>query len=303
MENSNLMKNYPFLDDIWNKYNFDKAVDSDESSIISLCNNDITYKVNPANEQKNICKKLLRNLKLLHSGNYMPYDFVKYCKNINYWLYYEIKEHNISDDIINNMFAESNKIIEKKEGYPDCSYFTFKKDLLEPEKLVTLRIFNNNIDNIREILINKCDSNICSCQKFINQCVDLYTDLHKNYCSNGDVTNPTKIGTCDIVNKFRTHYDGYLPRGKIKYEFPVLSYNTPTNIIGNCQSEETVSETASPLKDNQSDSSIIQNASHALAAMAGIPPFLVLIYKVNITIIQIYEHYLKYTIIFPCSIK
>ncbi|KMZ83258.1 hypothetical protein PVBG_05228 [Plasmodium vivax Brazil I] len=258
---------YPFLEYIWKKYNYDKAVDSDESSIISLCNNDITYKVNPANEQKNICKKLLRNLKLLHSGNYMPYDFVKYCKNINYWLYYEIKEHNISDDIINNMFAESNKIIPKKNQKNDCSYLMLNNDLLEPEKLVMLRIFNNNIDDIHEILIKGINSNICSSQKFIKECVHLYEYMHENHCSKGDIKNPPKKITCEIVNNFKTNYSGYLPRGNLNYKFPDLSSNTHINIIDDCQSEKTESDPAPQAQGKQSDSSITENASHALTAM------------------------------------
>ncbi|KMZ99321.1 hypothetical protein PVNG_02204 [Plasmodium vivax North Korean] len=286
MEGSKLLKNYPFLEYIWKKYNYDKAVDSDESSIISLCNNDITYKVNPANEQKNICKKLLRNLKLLHSGNYMPYDFVKYCKNINYWLYYEIKEHNISDDIINNMFAESNKIIPKKNQNNDCSYLMLNNDLLEPEKLVMLRIFNNNIDDIHEILIKGINSNICSCKKFIKQSVDLYKHMHEKHCSKGDITKPPQKGTCEIVNWFSTNYTGYLPKENVKYEFPQLSSNIPINIKDGCQSEDTDRDPASPEQSKQSDRSITQNASHALAAMVGIPPFLALIYNVNIIFIQ-----------------
>ncbi|VUZ99379.1 PIR protein [Plasmodium vivax] len=273
------MKNYPFLEDIWKKYNFDEAVNySDESRIFSLCNNDVTYIGEHASEQKNICRKLLRNLKLLHSGTYMADDFVKCCNNINNWLYYKTKEDNISDDTINSIFAASNKIIEKK-GYLDCSYFTFNKGFLEPEKLVMLRVFNNNADNIREILSNEFHSKICSCQKFIKQCVDLYKDMHEDHCSKGYTTNSSQEGTCEIVKSFRTLYEGYLTKDKIKYKIPELSSNTPTDIIDGCSSEETDSGPAPPEQSKQSGNSITQNTSHALASMVGIPPFLALIYK------------------------
>ncbi|KMZ98974.1 hypothetical protein PVNG_03813 [Plasmodium vivax North Korean] len=235
----------------------------------------------------NICKKLLRNLKLLHSECNNTDDFVKYCNNINNWLYYEIKEHNISDDTINSIFAASKQIIVKKKGYPECSYFTFNKDLIKPEKLVTLRIFNKNIDDILEILTKKSDSNICSCKKFIKQCLDLYKHMHENHCSNGDIMNSPPNGTCEIVNEFKKLYISFIYNklGR-KYEFPDLSSNMITYSIDGCQSDETDSAQASPEHSKQLDRSIAQNASHALAAMAGIPPFLALIYNVNIIYIQ-----------------
>ncbi|KMZ77249.1 hypothetical protein PVIIG_05202 [Plasmodium vivax India VII] len=276
----------PFLEDIWKKYNFDETVNrSDESRIFSLCNNDVTYIGEPAHEHKNICRKLLRNLKLLHRDSHTPDNFVKYCNNINNWLYYEINKYNISDDTINNIFAVSKQII-KKQGLLDCPYFTFNIGLLEPEKLVMLRIFNDNIDDIQEILNNKLDFNLCSCQNFIKQSVDLYKNMYDKYCSRGEITKIPPKDTCEIVNRFRTYYKGYLSKEKIKYELPELSSNTPINIIHGCPSEEIEPDLASPVQGKQSDRSIIQSASHALGAMVGIPPFLALIYKVNITFIQ-----------------
>ncbi|KMZ77033.1 hypothetical protein PVIIG_05230 [Plasmodium vivax India VII] len=277
---------YPFLDDIWNKYNFDKDFDEsvENNQIISTCDGIIRYKDDNIVNHKKVCKKLLRNLKLLHSGSYTGGEFVKYCHNIYNWLYYEIKEHKITDDIINSIFDESKRIIEKKGPY-DCPYFTFNTGLLEPEKLVMLRMFNDNIENINEILIKKCDSNICSCKKFIKQFVDLYKHMYAKHCSKDDITKPPKKDTCQIVNSFRTQYESYFPRGQIKYEFPELYSNT-INILDGCQSEVNHSGPDPPEERKQSDRSITQNASHALAAMVGIPPFLALIYKVNIIFIQ-----------------
>ncbi|SCA83594.1 Plasmodium vivax Vir protein, putative, partial [Plasmodium vivax] len=271
---------YPFLDDIWNKYNFDKDLEVSEvnNQIISSCDGIIGYNDDNIVNHKKVCKKLLRNLKLLHSGSYRGGEFVKCCNNIYNWLYYEISEHNISDDTINNIFAVSKQII-KKQGLLDCPYFTFNIGLLEPEKLVMLRIFNNNIDDIQEFLKKEINSNTCSCQKFMNKCVDIYKRMHGDHCSKGDITIPPKKVTCEIVNNFKTYYEAYLSKEMIKYELPELYSNTPINIIDGCPSEEIKSGQASPVQRNQSDRSIIQSSSHALGAMAGIPPFLALIYK------------------------
>ncbi|GAB69634.1 hypothetical protein PCYB_003830, partial [Plasmodium cynomolgi strain B] len=173
----------------------------------------------------------------------------------------------------------------------------------EPENLVILNIFNNNIEDIKEILNNNGDSNICSFQKFINQCVDLYKSMHEKHCSNFGITNPSLMSTCVTVNSFKVHYEKYRSKEKITYELPELSSNTPKIIIDGCQSKESESVQASSIRNNQSDPSIIQNVPLGLGIMAGISSLLALIYKVKINYIKIYEKYLKHMIILPCSIK
>ncbi|CAG9474544.1 unnamed protein product [Plasmodium vivax] len=275
------MKNFPFLEEIWKSYNFDKDLEESEvNQISSLCNEVIAYRGHNIENHKNVCKKLLRNLKLLHSECNNTDDFVKYCNNINNWLYYEIKQFKLVDSIINDIFDKSVEIVPKSSRKIDCSYFSFNEGLLETDSLARLRIFNNNSDNIKDILEKKCDSALCSCREFIHKFVNLYKSMNIKYCSDEKKNSPTYKGTCEIVNEFNKLYISFIYNmlGS-KYEFPDLSSNMITYSIYGCQSDVTDTGSALPEQSKQSDRSIAQNASHALAAMAGIPPFLAIIYK------------------------
>ncbi|GAB70023.1 hypothetical protein PCYB_007720 [Plasmodium cynomolgi strain B] len=142
----------------------------DKMPFLYLCNNNIkNYNdILAYPEIMDICIKYLRNLKLLHSLSYKKDDFDKYCNNIYYWLYYEIKELTISEDSIKGIFNASTSIEKEKNKSDDCSDLDLYKDWNNTEKLVMLQIFNHNIDVILEILNNKCDSNRTSCKNLSN---------------------------------------------------------------------------------------------------------------------------------------
>ncbi|GAB70026.1 hypothetical protein PCYB_007750, partial [Plasmodium cynomolgi strain B] len=197
----------PFLEAIWNNYKFDEYITSGDATVIlKLCNRFNRTTGNSAEEEFQNCATLSRNLKVLYNSRYTSNDdFNKHCNNINNWLYYKIKEHKMSDDTITEIFSESKQIIEN-EGYLFCRYSPFNNDFLEPEKLVMLSIFNDNIDYIKEILSQETHYKISSCRNFIKQCVHLYKSMHNIDCSKGDFTEPNKIFTCYIVNEFKNLY-------------------------------------------------------------------------------------------------
>ncbi|GAB69551.1 hypothetical protein PCYB_003000 [Plasmodium cynomolgi strain B] len=264
---------YPFLEEIWKKYEFDEAVkESDVTDISSLCNAYSTYIDCSANEQNHIYMKLLRNLRNLYNSDKSGDDFNNHGYNIFYWLYYGIKDDYITDTIINSIFQASCKLIEDKYSFS------------ETKILVMLYTFIYNIDVIQQILTNNIDSIICSCKKFIKECVYSYRYMHKHYCPNNTITN-TNMRTCLPVKNFKESYEKYISNEN-KYELPDLSSKTPINIIDCSPPEEIMSDPVIPVPSNQSERSIIQSASHALVAIAGITNLLVLIYKVNTIFIQ-----------------
>ncbi|GAB69887.1 hypothetical protein PCYB_006360 [Plasmodium cynomolgi strain B] len=290
MVDSTLLENCPFLDDIWKKYNSDVAANYSNDSYILLSSYDYITNINGCeNEKKDICRKLLRNLKELYNSNYKEEDFTKYCNNINHWLYYELKKHKINDDTINIIFKESYQPNDNEQVSPFCNYLTFYEGLFEPEKLVMLSIFNNNIPDNKEHLIKNIDSNIYSCENFINECVKIYKTMQEHYCSKRITENHIKNTTCKMLNMFREYYKENLCKKIINHELSEFCSYTPTNIIEDSSSEESESVQDFPIQINQSDPSIIQSVPLALGVMAGISSLLVLIYKVNITLIQIYE--------------
>ncbi|KMZ95731.1 hypothetical protein PVMG_05330 [Plasmodium vivax Mauritania I] len=281
-----LYNNYPFLEEIWKSYNFDKdfEVSPGNTQISSLCNDKIAYRDNNIVNHKNVCKKLLRNLKELYHSSYGSDDFYQHCNNLNNWLYYEIKQFKLVDSIINDIFDKSVEIVPKISRKFECPYFSFNSGFFETDTLAALRIFNNNSNNIKDVLAKKCDSHNCPCQKFVHEFVNLYKSMNRKYCSDGKNDSPTYKRTCDIVNEFNKLYISYIYTeiGE-KHKFPDLSSNTITNSIDGCPSDKNSNDSSSD-KHDQSTSFLTQEVPHAIGAIAGIPPVLALIYKVIILI-------------------
>ncbi|GAB69599.1 hypothetical protein PCYB_003480 [Plasmodium cynomolgi strain B] len=298
MEDLKLMKNDSFLKYIWNKYDLENEVNkSDKNKFLLSCAHYIPYDiVRFSNEKIDICITFLRNLKELYNSNTSS-DFFKHCYNIYYWLYYEIKDDINSDKYINSIFEASTEIAKERNKGDNCSDSDLYKDWEETEKLVMLHIFNNNIDDIQEILNKECDSNRISCKKFVKKCVDLYTSMQHYLIQSCKNSNSIIEKTCLAVKTFKEKYEELYSNQKIENEFPALSSYTPIIITDDCPKEKSKSDEASLVQNNQSDQastvhsnksdgSIIQSVPRALGLMAGIPPLLVLIYKVNIILIQ-----------------
>ncbi|GAB69638.1 hypothetical protein PCYB_003870 [Plasmodium cynomolgi strain B] len=287
-----IMKNDPFLKDIWDNYKLDNYLNGkDGPLILPLCSSFHRSLDNFATEKIDICTKLLRNLKVENNRDIASEDDVsKYCYYIFYWLYYKMKVDNIPYDIIHNILDESNKIIKReKDTFLDCSSYMLKDSLIEPEDLVMLRIFTNKIDVTKEILKNRCESKICYCQKFIKPFVDSYRYMN-GLCPYGRITG-TNMSTCLAVKSFKTHYEEELSEEKEKYKLPVLSSSTDKNII----IEECISETnGNELKSLNGDQFVSSTSfpvpatltepagktiSTALGTIAGVSSVLALLHK------------------------
>ncbi|GAB69811.1 hypothetical protein PCYB_005600, partial [Plasmodium cynomolgi strain B] len=208
----------PFLKYIWNRYNFDENVAEivDNSEFSSLCNKVDTDTYNHSNEPKNICIKFLRNLKELN--NITKEDHLKRCSNIYYWLYYKIKEHNICVHTFKSIIAESNELIKQQQNIDGCYNDKLYENFDETENLVMLHIFNNNFHVIQELLNNECDSNKCSCKKFIKKCVDSYKHMRKKHCPTEKFASD-KMHTCLPVNNFKEIMRHFFRRKIININF------------------------------------------------------------------------------------
>ncbi|KMZ89691.1 hypothetical protein PVMG_04521 [Plasmodium vivax Mauritania I] len=257
---------------------------TDNLPILVLCDKNETYKTSPTEKHKNVCKDLLKNLKILSNYSYIDRDtFFTGCKNLNNWLYFKEKELNVSSDIINKIFQAFNQIENVNYHFLECPYSTFDKEFNETEKLINLRIFNNNIETIQSLLKDRSKSKNCNLKKYVYECVHIYNIMKRTYGFPQDCTNNPHKNACDIINDFYKFYSLYIYNNNdILHKFPELSSNTNTNIIEGCPPEVIELDQASPSQSNESYRSIIQSVSPALGVMAGIPPFLALIYNVNI---------------------
>ncbi|GAB69990.1 hypothetical protein PCYB_007390, partial [Plasmodium cynomolgi strain B] len=201
----------PFLEDIWNKYKFDDNVNNEDvQRFLPLCNSNVVHSdLTSVIEQIIICTKLLRNLKEAKNRSIPRDEDYIDCYYIYYWLYYKMKVHSISYDIIYNILAKSNNIIrERNNDFLDCSSYMLNDGLREQEESVMLKIFNNNIDVTKKILNEKCASDICSCKRFIKPFLDSYRSMPNNYPKDCKVGGSID-STCLAVKRFKENYEKY----------------------------------------------------------------------------------------------
>ncbi|KMZ88564.1 hypothetical protein PVBG_04773 [Plasmodium vivax Brazil I] len=276
-----LIYEYPFLNEIWTFYDtLDEALnETDNLAYSNACDNVRIYGKDSLKEQKNTCKRLFRNTFLLSDGGYSTEDFNKYCDILYIWLYFEIEKNKLDANIINQIFQDSIRVaLQKSRNKISCPYVSYHEILHEPEKLMKLSIFNDNSETFQSILKKKNDPNDCSFQMYVVDCVNIYNDMYGKHCS-GE-RNKDNPELCKILNTFETLYTGYFfkKREDISYELQPLS-SPPTKHVVNCQTD--IGSVISTSTDDRSSRDISKTLNTALGTMAGIPPFLVLIYKVN----------------------
>ncbi|KMZ99309.1 hypothetical protein PVNG_02192 [Plasmodium vivax North Korean] len=261
---------------------------SEYMQIFNSCDTGEYFQKPDMQKYKNICKQLSRNLLLLANGDHGDDNFFKYCDMLYIWMYFEIKEKGFSNSIIEEIFQSTEQMITQKLKKKYCSYFSFSDKLQEPEKLIKLRIFEHNTSTIKNILNNIDEPNNCSCLEYVYECINIYKDMHKRYCATDEGKNKTYKGTCDILKNFNLNYSSYIRNIKEEiYKLPFLSdtttsSHTPTGSHATrCLLNKQKLELGSGAV-HQSSSPKQISISTALSTMAGIPPFLALIYKVNI---------------------
>ncbi|KMZ98978.1 hypothetical protein PVNG_03817 [Plasmodium vivax North Korean] len=279
---SKLKQEYQFLGKILTFYDkLEQPVKENEQNkeILKLCDKGNTFNTNLTEEQVNTCKKLLRNFIYCYSMDYS--DALNCCGNLYVWLYFDIKKSGISNDIIEKIFVLPRSTDYSGLKYNSCPYVTFNDGVKKPEDLMKLSIFNDNATTFNSMLKESKESNYCYLIKYVNECIDIYREMNRiytfpKYCDN----NPRKHA-CQLINEFDGYYTSHiLSKEGISHNFPVLSSDTPLKYIDGCSSERIVSNTVP--EEKKQDTPTTGGASTALTAMVGIPPFLALIYKVNI---------------------
>ncbi|SCO65471.1 hypothetical protein PVT01_030028600 [Plasmodium vivax] len=240
----------------------------DNLQILALCNNNETYQTNPTENDITVCKNLLKNLKTLSNNSYNNKDnFFTGCKNLNNWLYFIEKELDISSDIINKVFQAYKKIKHVNYHLYDCPYFEFDKGFNEKEKLIDLRIFNDNAVTIQSLLKDIDKSKDCNLKKYVYECVDIYKEMNIAYTFPQDCSMSQHKNACDIMKEFNRLYLSYIYKNDgILHEFPELSTKTITKVIDGCSSQDNTGETTfgdSP----KTGTSITQGVPSVLSAM------------------------------------
>ncbi|KMZ99260.1 hypothetical protein PVNG_02143 [Plasmodium vivax North Korean] len=285
---------YKFLEEILNLYDIlDKPLveKGQNEEHFNLCNSFPWLKGDNEGEYNKFCKKLLNNLLLLSNSNYGDGNFFKYCDILYMWMYFEIKEKDIPNEITKKSFNESSQMIISTLRKTPCPYLNFNEKHEEPTKLMKLRIFQHNISIFQNTLNDKKALNNCSCLKYIYECINIYKEMNSKYCLRGKVLKPHYDDTCDILHNFNINYSNYIHnKYGSTYDLPSLSGDIPIPHIIGCPLDEK-DQGLSSNNDNQSDNSIFLYVPKVLGTMAGVSSLLALLYKVMQIFIKIYAKY------------
>ncbi|KMZ77336.1 hypothetical protein PVIIG_06028 [Plasmodium vivax India VII] len=259
----------------------DKEVEENDQyqAVLNLCHKQNTFGTNLRTEQKNICEKLLRNFFLCHSQDRNKY--MNCCSNLYVWLYFKIMKYGISNDIIQKIFKLPMSNENEGTRYNSCQYVTFNDGTDNPDNLMKLSIFNDNASTFYSMLKDSKDPNYCYLKKYVYECIGIYKEMIRKYPFSGLCDSNQHKYACEITNAFQIFYAQHiLNKPGIDHDFPELSSDIPLKYMDECPVEDTESHTVSA--ETKQAPPTTRGASTALTAMVGIPPFLALIYKVNI---------------------
>ncbi|KMZ77247.1 hypothetical protein PVIIG_05200 [Plasmodium vivax India VII] len=287
--------------DAYNEFN--KDVSDDERTFdVTLINN--VKNIGGYHEKDNqVYEKLIRNLSLLLNNKYTKMSNTEYCRFLNQWVYHTKIKYNINEHPLSMFYLASHANIVRNGGENICPYYSYDAKFEEPLKIIKLENMHYNINVIKNKLKSEKDS-INSCQKYICECYKIYKEIYQSYCPNKDLSNNKGKNTCDKLREFEISYMSYLfDKEGIKDKIPSL-YEAESVPFSRCSTEEkeqklSVAGVSTPESANepgprpgegiapsstrsaeQSDNSLPFNTTSVVSAMAGIPPFLALIYKV-----------------------
>ncbi|SCO72980.1 VIR protein [Plasmodium vivax] len=291
---------YPFLNNMVAAYEeFNSAVIDDSSTIeshMTVLKSWGWYE----EKHKDIYKKLTRNLLLLLNREYKKMSNTDFCRYLYQWVYHTKKKYDINEFNISLFYQAIHDRIVQLGAIKKCPYFSYDNDYEKSTNIIKLQNFYNNIDAIAEVLMNKSlpqekDSHYCYAQRYANECVNIYKKMHDIYCSDKKDEN-----TCSELNTFYTSYTQFLfTKEDIKNKIPNLASGEIEKNFG-CPSDKTAPgsvliQESGPEQGMRTESGPRHgsvsvevekqnnptkfNSTAVVGTMAGIPPFLALLYK------------------------
>lgn len=133
------------------------------------------------------------------------------CTYFNMWLYYQAEKYKIPENLIEKIFniVEDIAIINLEKN-SICKYDSYKKKNIEPEKIIVLNTFLDNIYTVKTILDNQDKENFYSCKKYVTECAAIYEQMNAMYCSD-DVNREDKFrNICQELQTFELMYSSVL---------------------------------------------------------------------------------------------
>ncbi|SCA81951.1 VIR protein [Plasmodium vivax] len=267
-------KDYPFLEDIWKLYvEFDKSVDEDKikGAYNALC--DVVRRGEGIAEgmHKDFCMKLVRNLGPFANNPKYDRPNSERCQILNHWVYYMTKKSNIPDNFTSKIFYKSNEIIYEINKNRTCLYYSYKEKLKEPSNIIKIFNLQNTVNDLVSILMKDNHENNCSCRKFISECIKVYKDMNREYCSGENKEESSNHITCSQLSTFSNFYESFIRTNSyLISKLPTLSDSNMNDIIS-CESEKSREGLTNNISEDLKPDSPIQIGTNAvLGTMAGV---------------------------------
>ncbi|SBS99089.1 PIR Superfamily Protein [Plasmodium ovale curtisi] len=273
-------RQYPFLNKIWDLYKeFDEpANEYGHPDYDEICSHIIQGKYEHLRKDKELCTKLLRNIWLI--SDYHDDNVIKpvFCNYLNMWLYYHLRIYNFPDELISKFFEIGKGLVEDLPESYNCVYdLPVDRNFEDPEKVMKLNNFVDNIDTIETCLLNKDDQNNCACLKYLYECGSIYNNLNKKYCNTYyDKTFVNKT-LCKELETFRTTYDSDIAGNTyISKKLPPLS-KIDNIYLAHCALEE--KSWLSHDDDNSVFNQVFRNIPSVVGGMMGTSVLSLIMYK------------------------
>ncbi|SBT59583.1 PIR Superfamily Protein [Plasmodium ovale wallikeri] len=229
MDTERWQQEYPFLNKIWDLY---KEFDNPPLEYKFLEFDDkCSFIIEGQNEHKDTCVKLFKNLWSITDEINENLGENERCTYFNMWLYYQAEKYKIPENVIEKIFhIVENIALINLEEYSICKYDSYKKKHIEPEKIIVLNTFLDNIYTVETILDSQDKENYDSCKKYVRECAAIYEQMNAMYCSD-DVNRKVKFrNICQELQTFELMYTSVL-YNKLKMGEKLLPSLTPLGII------------------------------------------------------------------------
>ncbi|SBT58590.1 PIR Superfamily Protein [Plasmodium ovale wallikeri] len=204
---------YPFFNKIWNLYGkFNEPVkENGYPPYTDLCKHISSNYREDRQKQNDICMKVLRNLWLISDDPDEDMINSLRCTYLNIWLYYQSKINNFPDDFINQIFSISKGMLDVLPDSYECTYdSSFEKKFEEPESIIKLNNFVDNIEIVESALLGERGINYFTCLNYVKECVTIYSEMKATYCMDADDVNNRFKDTCEELSTFKNIYTSEL---------------------------------------------------------------------------------------------
>ncbi|KMZ77175.1 hypothetical protein PVIIG_06350 [Plasmodium vivax India VII] len=177
-------------------------------------------------------------------------------------------KHNIPDHFTSKIFYKSNEILSASNESRMCPYYSYKEKIKEPSNIIKIFNLQNAVNDLVSILMKDNHENNCSCRKFISECIKIYKDMNREYCSGENKEESSNHITCSQLSTFSNFYESFIStKQDLKGKLPSLFDDTLNDIV-HCELEKPKEELNSiNSEDHKPDSPIKIDTNAVLGTM------------------------------------